>query len=372
MPSDAAKAGAAARRRVGGKRGASRPSLACPRLGSPGRGASPGCLAADNLRRACAYRDGRGRRRLPEWREPQRYRPAYNRGPQAYGPVLLARRHLHQDADPSERVLVPMRWGLVPAWFKEDNPSKMQYSTFNCRSDTMMEKLSYRGPLVKGRRCVVLADGFYEWQQRNGEKQPYFIYFPQTKQEMSDMKEEEGNEEEEWKGKKLLTMAGIFDCWQPPNGGDPLYTYTIITVNASKAISFIHNRMPAILDGDEAIRKWLDFAEVPTQEAVKLIQPTEHITFYPVSTLVSNSRNDTPECLTPIELGLKQETKASASSKMMLDWLKNKSPKKQEDDLPRWSSQFIQAATPKRTSANVMHQWLKKEEGESPAKRPKI
>lgn len=56
------------------------------------------------------------------------------------------------------------------------------------------------------------------------------------------MKEEEGNEEEEWKGKKLLTMAGIFDCWQPPNGGDPLYTYTIITVNASKAISFIHNR----------------------------------------------------------------------------------------------------------------------------------
>lgn len=67
-----------------------------------------------------------------------------------------------------------------------------------------------------------------------------------------------------------------------------------------------------------------------------------------------------------------QETKASASSKMMLDWLKNKSPKKQEDDLPRWSSQFIQAATPKRTSANVMHQWLKKEEGESPAKRPKI
>lgn len=64
--------------------------------------------------------------------------------------------------------------------------------------------------------------------------------------------------------------------------------------------------MPAILDGDEAIRKWLDFAEVPTQEAVKLIQPTEHITFYPVSTLVSNSRNDTPECLTPIELGLKQ------------------------------------------------------------------
>lgn len=63
--------------------------------------------------------------------------------------------------------------------------------------------------------------------------------------------------------------------------------------------------MPAILDGDEAIRKWLDFAEVPTQEAVKLIQPTENIVFHPVSTFV-NIRNNAPECVAPIELGAKK------------------------------------------------------------------
>ncbi|KAM9133274.1 abasic site processing protein HMCES isoform 2-T2 [Pangshura tecta] len=284
-------------------------------------------LGADRIRRACVYRDNRGRIRQPEWRDADKYSPSYNKSPQSNSPVLVSRRHFEKDADSSERVIAAMRWGLVPAWFREDDPSKMQYKTSNCRSDTMMEKLSYK------------ADG--------------------------------KDDDEEWKGWKLLTMAGIFDCWEPPDGGDALYTYTIITVDASKGLSAIHNRMPAILDGDEAIRKWLDFTEVSTQEALRLIHSTDNIAFHPVSTIVNNSRNNTPECLVPIGLGPKTETKVSTSSKMMLDWVKNKSPKKEEDDLPRWSSQFIQIAAPKRTSAGLMHQWLKKEEGDPCAKKPK-
>ncbi|XP_075570029.1 abasic site processing protein HMCES isoform X3 [Pelecanus crispus] len=274
-------------------------------------------LGADNLRRACAYRDRRGQRRQPEWIRAERYRPSYNKGPQSSGPVLLSRRHLQQ------------------------------------------------GALLKGKRCVVLADGFYEWQQQSGGKQPYFIYFPQTKDE------KEGDEE--WRGWRLLTMAGIFDCWEPPAGGEMLYTYTIITVDASKDVSFIHHRMPAILDGDEAIRKWLDFAEVPTQEAVKLIQPSENIVFHPVSTFVNSVRNNTPECVSPIELGAKKEVKASPSSKAMLGWLKNSqegSPQKKENDLPRWKSQFIHSPSPKKTSADILQQWLGKE-GEPAAKKRK-
>uniref|UniRef100_A0A8D0L3A9 Abasic site processing protein HMCES n=1 Tax=Sphenodon punctatus TaxID=8508 RepID=A0A8D0L3A9_SPHPU len=327
-------------------------------------------LGADGIRRACVYCDNQGRTRHPEWQNADKYSPSYNKSPQSNSPVLLSRRHFEKDANSSERVLAAMRWGLVPSWFKETDPSKMQYKTSNCRSDTMMEKFSYKGPLIKGKRCVVLADGFYEWQQRNGEKQPYFIYFPQAKQEMLDKKSDD-NEEQDGKGWRLLTMAGIFDCWEPPDGGEALYTYTVITVDASKALSSIHNRMPAILDGDEAVRKWLDFAEVPTQEAVRLIHPSENITFHPVSTIVNSSRNNTPECLIPVETESKKEIKASASSKMMLNWLKNESPKKEDDDLPRWSSQFIQTATPKKTSAGLMHQWLKKEEREPSAKKPK-
>uniref|UniRef100_A0A8D2NHE5 Abasic site processing protein HMCES n=1 Tax=Zonotrichia albicollis TaxID=44394 RepID=A0A8D2NHE5_ZONAL len=324
-------------------------------------------LAADNLRRACAYRDRRGRQRQPEWVRQERYQPSYNKGPQSSGPVLLSRRHLQQDADSSERVLMDMRWGLVPSWFKQDNPSKLQFNTSNCRSDTMLSKSSYKGALLKGKRCVVLADGFYEWQQQSGGKQPYFIYFPQSKDAM----ETEGDEE--WKGWRLLTMAGIFDCWEPPGGGEMLYTYTIITVDASKDVSFIHHRMPAILDGDEAIRKWLDFAEVPTQEAVKLIQPTENIVFHPVSTFVNNIRNNTPECVAAIELGAKKEVKATPSNKGMLGWLKKSqesSPQKKENDLPKWTSQFIQSPSPKKTSADVLQQWLGKQ-GQPPAKKHK-
>ncbi|NXD26165.1 HMCES protein, partial [Spelaeornis formosus] len=336
-------------------------------------------LAADNLRRACAYRDRRGQQRQPEWVRQERYQPSYNKGPQSSGPVLLSRRHLQQDADSSERVLMDMRWGLVPSWFKQDNPSKLQFNTSNCRSDSMLSKSSYKGALLKGKRCVVLADGFYEWQQQSGGKQPYFIYFPQTKDATD--KEMEGDE---WKGWRLLTMAGIFDCWEPPGGGEMLYTYTIITVDASKDVSFIHHRqvitgkgvagMPAILDGDEAIRKWLDFAEVPTQEAVKLIQPTENIVFHPVSTFVNNIRNNTPECVAPIELGAKRwEIRATPSNKVMLDWLKSSqeaSPQKKENDLPKWTSQFIHSSSPKKTSACVLQQWLGKQ-GQPPAKKHK-
>ncbi|NWR83123.1 HMCES protein, partial [Furnarius figulus] len=337
-------------------------------------------LGADNLRRACAYRDRRGRRLQPHWVREERYQPSYNKGPQSSGPVLLSRRHLHQDADSSERVLMDMRWGLVPSWFKNDDPSKLQFNTSNCRSDTMLKKSSYKGALLKGKRCVVLADGFYEWQQQqSGGKQPYFIYFPQTK----DAKDEGKEGDEEWKGWRLLTMAGIFDCWEPPAGGEMLYTYTIITVDASKDVSFIHHRqvragkgaaeMPAILDGDEAIRKWLDFAEVPTQEAIKLIQPTENIVFHPVSTFVNSIRNNTPECVAPIELGAKKEVKTTPSNKVMLDWLKNSpegSPQKKENDLPKWKSQFIHSPSPKKTSADIMQQWLGKQ-AEPAAKKHK-
>lgn len=86
--------------------------------------------------------------------------------------------------------------------------------------------------------------------------------------------------------------------------------------------------MPAILDGDEAIRKWLDFAEVPTQEAVKLIQPTENIVFHPVSTFVNNIRNNAPECVEPIELGAKKVgaggglAVGSSATVMSLSWVR--------------------------------------------------
>ncbi|XP_048212327.1 abasic site processing protein HMCES [Perognathus longimembris pacificus] len=345
-------------------------------------------LPREALTRACAYRDRRGQQRFPQWRDPEKYCPSYNQSPRSCSPVLLSRLHLEKDSDSSERVIVPMRWGLVPSWFRDSDPSKLQFNTTNCRSDTMMEKWSFKVPLGKGRRCVVLADGFYEWQRCQGtsQRQPYFIYFPQVKTEKSSSSGAVGSSPEDWEKAwdswRLLTMAGIFDCWEPPEGGDLLYSYTIITVDSCRALSDIHHRMPAILDGEEAVSKWLNFGEVSSQEALKLIHPTENITFHPVSPVVNNSGNNTPECLVPVNLMVKKEPKASGSSQKMMQWLATKSPikeipkalPKKELDVPQWSSQFLQKSPlpAKRGSAGLLERWLKKEEKEEEpaAKRP--
>ncbi|XP_053454413.1 abasic site processing protein HMCES isoform X1 [Nycticebus coucang] len=341
-------------------------------------------LPRDALTRACAYQDRRGRRRLPDWRDPDKYCPSYNQSPQSSSPVLLSRLHFEKDADSSERIIAPMRWGLIPSWFKEDDPSKLQFNTTNCRSDTMMEKQSFKVPFGKGRRCVVLADGFYEWQRYQGanQRQPYFIYFPQVKTEKSGhtgVADGHENWETVWDDWRLLTMAGIFDCWESPEG-NVLYSYTIITVDSCKGLSDIHHRMPAILDGEEAVSKWLDFGEVSMAEALKLIQPTENITFHPVSPVVNNSRNNTPECLAPVDLVVKKELKPSGSSQRMLQWLATNSPKKEdpktpqkeEPGVPQWSSQFLQKSPlpTKRGSAGLLERWLKGKKEEPVAKRP--
>ncbi|KAG9483934.1 hypothetical protein GDO78_009705 [Eleutherodactylus coqui] len=284
-------------------------------------------LAPEDISKSCEYKDKQGQRKCPQWRDGDcdKYQPSYNNSPRSNNPVLLSMKHFQKNADCSERVLAAMRWGLIPSWFTGTHPSKMQYNTSNCRSDTMSEKALYKSEARKDDSYVG--------------------------------------------GRRLLTMAGLFDCWEPPEGEDTLYSYTVITVDASKSINWIHDRMPAILDGDEEIRKWLDFGEVPAKEALKVIRPIESITCHPVSTVVNNARNNTPECVAPIILQ-KKEPALSASSKKMLAWLQNKSPKKEpsEEVKPVKLSQV--ALSHKKTSAELMHQWLKKE-GEPSPKKPR-
>lgn len=344
-------------------------------------------LAPDEVSRACAYRNRGGQRRRPRWRDDDadKYRPSYNKSPQSMSPVLLSQRHFDKEAPVDECVLASMRWGLVPAWFRENNPNKMQYSTSNCRSENILEKKTYKDPLVKGQRCVVLADGFYEWQKMGKDKQPFFIYFPQTQSGDKSTERDEpatssGNKDdseaarppaedspiltegeeaaEEWTGWKLLTMAGLFDCWTPPDGGEPLYTYSVITVNASPNLQSIHNRMPAILDGDEEVRRWLDFGEVKCLDALKLLESKSSLTFHPVSSLVNNSRNNSPECLQPVDLNSKKEPKPTASSKMMKSWLETSSTlkRKEPDASESTNEQESQEEIPLKSTG--LQQWL--------------
>ncbi|KAI5607108.1 embryonic stem cell-specific 5-hydroxymethylcytosine-binding protein [Silurus asotus] len=337
-------------------------------------------LVPDELRRASRYRDRSGQQRQPQWRgdDADKYQPSYNKSPQSFSPVLLSNRHFNKEAAVDECVLAAMRWGLVPAWFKESDPNKMQYSTSNCRGENLLEKKSYKDPLLKGQRCVILADGFYEWRRQQKDKQPFFIYFPQNQRDQQDgedekkMKNEERSECEEkaadgeWTGWRLLTMAGLFDCWTPPGGGEVLYTYTVITVNASPNLQSIHDRMPAILDGEEEVRRWLDFGEVRSLEALKLLQSKSCLTFHPVSSIVNNSRNNSPECLQPLDPAVKKaSSQPSASSKMMMSWLKSGSPLKRKatEDTEKPSG------THKLKATGPLQQWLL---GNRASKTPKM
>uniref|UniRef100_A0A3Q0SAF6 Abasic site processing protein HMCES n=1 Tax=Amphilophus citrinellus TaxID=61819 RepID=A0A3Q0SAF6_AMPCI len=318
-------------------------------------------LAPDELRRACSYRNRAGQRRKPRWRDgdADKYRPSYNKNPQSMSPVLLSQRHFDKEAPVDKRVLASMRWGLVPSWFKESDPSKMQYSTSNCRSENILQKKSYKDPMLKGQRCVILADGFYEWQKVEKGKQPFFIYFPQTREPSQEPKKTEDDPATSWTGWRLLTMAGVFDCWTPPDGGEPLYSYSIITVSASPNLQSIHDRMPAILDGEEEVRRWLDFGEVKSLEALKLLQSKNILTFHPVSSLVNNTRNNSPECLQPVDLNSKKEPKPTASSKMMANWLSSSSPSKRKESCTSESKEEQESKPQiRRKSAGGLQQWL--------------
>ncbi|XP_069569199.1 abasic site processing protein HMCES isoform X1 [Brachyistius frenatus] len=347
-------------------------------------------LAPDEVSRACSYRNRGGLRRQPRWRDgdADKYRPSYNKSPQSMSPVLLSHRHFDQNAPVDECVLASMRWGLIPAWFKENDPRKMQYNTSNCRSENILEKKSYKDPLIKGQRCVILADGFYEWQREEKAKQPFFIYFPQSRGpswekiedqddpmtsarnkensdkacppgEASPSLTEGGEAATEWTGWRLLTMAGVFDCWTPPGGGEPLYTYSVITVNASPNLHTIHNRMPAILDGEEEVRRWLDFGKVKSLDALKLLQSKDILTFHPVSSLVNNSRNNSPDCLQPVDLNSKKEPKPTASRKMMMSWLTSTGPtKRKESDTCESKEEQESKSERVRKPAGALQHWL--------------
>lgn len=328
-------------------------------------------LAPDEFPKACTFKGKNGQIQEPAWRDGSfnrgKYYPSHNISPQSFTPVLLSSQHFNSLAseEPCERVLQPMRWGLIPSWHRGD-PKEFTYNMSNARSDTLLDKRSFKSPLEKGNRCVVLAEGFFEWETlKGGKKQPYYIYLKKdTKIEvqnktMTEIEGENNNEKEtdvkdfhikmepeesitvkaeedaQFGEKRLLTMAGLFDCWKPPNGSgnedEELFSYTIITVDSSPYLRWLHNRMPAILEGEEEIGRWLDFGEVPWQKALNLVKPKDCLEWHPVSTVVNNSRNKSPDCIKPIDLTQKQEKPIKGT---LFSYFK-KSPLKQEKALDK-------------------------------------
>lgn len=276
--------------------------------------------------------------KIPEYRNEfncgRKYEPSYNIAPTDMSPVLVSAAHFDDRKDSADRVLVPMMWSMVPRWHKGDY-KKHGLTTNNCRLESLAISKLYGPPLEAGQRCVILCEGFYEWQTtktlKPSERPAFFIHMPQKDEQIKMDDKSTWNLNDD--GIKLLHMAGLFDVWENENG-DKLYSYTVITFESNEKFSQIHHRIPAILDTDEDVTAWLDYKRVGANRALNMLKPSESIQWYPVSSLVNNSRNKSSDCNKRVEPG--KSLPATPKSKLMQSWLIVKKRKLDElDDDPK-------------------------------------
>ena len=167
-------------------------------------------------------------------------------------------------------------WGLIPSWAKDP---AMGSRLINARSETLAEKPSFRAA-YRRRRCLILADGFYEWQQGPGRtRTPVYIHQPSG---------------------QPFAFAGLWELWNSPHG-DEVYSCPTIPTAANETLRPYHERMPVILP-ESAYERWLDPSERQPEALDDLLAstPGETLEVYPVSTLVNSPGNDVPECVAPI------------------------------------------------------------------------
>lgn len=176
--------------------------------------------------------------------------------------------------DQGQRRIGQLRWGLIPSWASDE---KIGYKLINARAETLQDRPSFRN-LFQRKRCIIPADGFYEFMWKQGErgKQPMRITL---------------------KTGEPFAFAGLFDTWKHPDG-HKVSTCTIITTQPNKLVADIHNRMPAILrQDDESL--WLDREKYDADLLKSLLVPYEAdlMRAYPVSQIVGNAKNDLPQCI---------------------------------------------------------------------------
>lgn len=196
------------------------------------------------------------------------WKPRYNIAPTQEVLVILE--------DERGRWAELLRWGLIPSWASDP---KVGNKLINARAETLFERPAFR-EAARRRRCLIVADGFYEWQKRpDGRRVPFYI------------RRRDG---------RLFGMAGIWETWKGPEG--PIQTCAVVTVEADDFLKPIHARMPAILS-PQSYDAWLDPQNSRAADLVSLLRrpyPSEELECYPVSRRVNRAEYDGPECVRPL------------------------------------------------------------------------
>jgi putative SOS response-associated peptidase YedK len=205
--------------------------------------------------------------------------PSYNVAPTQTVRTVLERSPKDEPESDAVRQLRSVRWGLIPSWAKD---AKIGSRLINARSETITEKPSFKKAASR-RRCIVPADGYYEWEKRDGAKVPYFLH-------------QDG----------VLAMAGLYELWRDPTKAEDdearwVWSVTVLTSPAADALGHIHDRSPVVLPPDLRA-SWLDPAVTDLGDVRDLLAaiPEPRLEPYEVSTAVNSVKNNSPELLTPV------------------------------------------------------------------------
>ncbi len=200
--------------------------------------------------------------------EQPNFPPRYNVAPTQPIPVVRLVNH--------QRSFALLRWGLIPAWVKDPRGFSL---LINARAEAVLDKPAFRNAMRR-RRCLIPADGFYEWKQEGTRRRPYFAAT-----------------------KAPIGFAGLWEPWMGPNG-EEMETACIITTAANRTLRHLHDRMPAVIP-PEAFDLWLDCGRVDAETAAALLMPAPDDLFeaYEISTAVNRAANDSSELIEPVAPG---------------------------------------------------------------------
>ncbi|DBA04784.1 TPA: hypothetical protein N0F65_004421 [Lagenidium giganteum] len=204
-----------------------------------------------------------------------KYYPVENLGPGRYTPVMCSEGS--KTGSKAHRELRAMKWGLIPS-FAKPNAKPDHFMMFNARSENLQERPAFKR-LLHTRRCIVLCNGYYEWQQVDKkEKQPYYLYKPD----------------------QLLKFAALYDTWKNDDG-EEMYSFSIITAQVSPQLKWMHVRMPVILS-DEGAERWLSDALFPKVADLLVPYANPDLKWHPVDKKIGSTRFQSEECSKKVDI----------------------------------------------------------------------
>jgi putative SOS response-associated peptidase YedK len=205
------------------------------------------------------------------WETQGHHSPRYNVAPTQKNPVVVVNKE-------NKRILTPMKWGLIPSWAKDESIGNRM---INARMETVIQKPSFRTAFLR-RRCLVPADGYYEWKKPGtpGRKTPFRIVL---------------------KSREVFAFAGLWEIWRNKEG-EVIPSYTIITTEADDMVGKVHPRMPVILRPENE-DSWIDTTPKDSANLIKLLDPypADSTEMYEVSPVVGKANIDTEDLIKPIK-----------------------------------------------------------------------